>query len=256
MNELDDLGCSFSNHTPQNIYEVPHEYFEGFATHLLSRIKALEAKNAHEEINTLSPFLAGISRRNPYSVPDGYFSKIEQEMSESIRQHPDFQTADEELQAVSPLLSRLNKKAPYSVPEGYFENLGVEIRKNVNKKSGAKIVSLTGRLYKYAAAAAGIILLGGILYLNQQNQQNNDSPVEAGKAWAKIEKQVEKISDKELKDFVQLTNTNDLTTHENVAGKSIASEDVNNLLKDISDKELQEFVDQTGDSEDDALLMN
>ena len=134
----------------------------------------------------------------------------------------------------------------------------MEIRKNVNKKSGAKIVSLTGRLYRYAAAAAiaGIILLGGILYLNQQNQQNNNNPVEAGKAWAKIEKQVEKISDKELKDFVQLTNTNDLTTHENVAGKSIASEDVNNLLKDISDKELQEFVDQTGDSEDDALLMN
>jgi len=258
MNELGDLESSLSNHTPQNIYEVPHEYFEGFATHLLNKIKALEARDASGELKALSPLLAGIRKQNPYSVPDGYFTSMEQKMAESIQQHPDYQTADEELNAISPLLNGLNKKTPYFIPEGYFENLGTEISKNPNKKTGAKIVSLTSRrLYRYAAAAVitGIILMAGVLYLNQQNHQNNN-PVEAGKAWAKIEKQVEKISDKELKDFVQLTNTNDLSTQDNVANTSIASEDVNNLLKDISDKELQEFLDQTGDSEEEALLMN
>lgn len=258
MNELGDLGSSLSNHTPQNIFEVPHGYFEGFATHLLNRIKALEAKNASEEITALSPLLAGINKRNPYSVPDGYFNRMEQKMTEGIQEHPDYQTAEEELNAISTLLNGLTKTTPYSVPEGYFENLGTAISKNVKKKTGAKIVSLSNhRLYRYAAAAVitGIILLGGVLYLNQQNRQNNN-PVEAGKAWSKIEKQVEKISDKELKDFVQLTNTSDLSTQESIANKSIASEDVNNLLKDISDKELQDFLDQTGDSEEEALLMN
>jgi len=257
MNELGDLESSLSNHTPQNIYEVPHGYFEGFATHLLSKIKAIEAKDASEEIKILSPLLAGIKRQNPYSVPVGYFNSLEQKMAESIQQHPDYQTAEEELSALSPLLDGLNKKTPYFIPKDYFENLDTEISKNVTKKTGAKIVSLTSRrLYRYAAAAVitGIILLGGVLYFNKQNKLNN--PVEAGKAWANVEKQVEKISDKELKDFVQLTNTNDLTTQESTVNKSIASEDVNNLLKDISDKELQEFLDQTGDSEEEALLMN
>jgi hypothetical protein len=257
MNELGDLGSSLSNHTPQNIYEVPHGYFEGFATHLLIKIKALEVKDASDEIKALSPLLAGIKRQNPYSVPPEYFNSLEQKMVESIQQNPDYQTADEELNALSPLLDGLNKKTPYFVPDSYFENLHTEIIKNVTKKTGAKIVSLTSRrLYRYAAAAviAGIILLGGVFYLNQQNNKNN--PVEAAKAWANVEKQVEKISDKELKDFVQLVNTNDLTTQEGTVNKSIASEDVNNLLKDISDKELQEFLDQTSDNEDDALLMN
>lgn len=255
MNELGDLKSSLSSHTPQNMFDVPHGYFEGFATHLLNRIKALEAKNAAEEIQTLSPLLASISRQIPYSVPEGYFPSLEQKIEDRIQKHPDYQTAGEELIALSSVLNRLKNTTPYSVPEDYFQNLAVSIRQNVNEKIGAKVVSLkSNRLGRLAVAAVitGIILLGGVLFMKQQN----NNPVEAGKAWSKIEKQVEKISDKELKDFVQVTNPNDLTTQENISSKSIASEDVNTLLNDISDKELQDFLDQTGDSEEEVLLMN
>ncbi|MEJ0102930.1 MAG: hypothetical protein WDO19_10380 [Bacteroidota bacterium] len=53
----------------RNIYQVPDEYFEGFAALVLNRIKALNSVDSREELNYLSPLLNTISKQLPYSIP-------------------------------------------------------------------------------------------------------------------------------------------------------------------------------------------
>ena len=254
LNELRDLGSSLTNHTPQNIYEVPHGYFEGFLTHLLIRIKASEAPNVSDELSILSPFLSSIPKQNPYSVPSGYFDGLEEKLMEGLRQHADYLTSEEELTSLSPLLSGLKRENLYAVPDGYFENLTTELSTAVSRKSEAKVIPLTSRRwFRYASAAvvSGFIVFTGLTYFNRPN----NNPVEANKAWAKVEKNVSTLSDKELKDFVQYTDAG-LSGNEIVTGKTAPAEDVKELLKDVSDKELQQFLDQTADTEEDPLSMN
>jgi len=254
LNELRDLGSSLADHTPQNTYAVPHGYFEGFLTHLLNRIKASEAPDVSAELSILSPFLSSIPKENPYSVPSGYFDNLEVKLMESLRQMADYLTSQEELTTLSPLLSGIKRGNLYAVPDGYFEGLSNELSIAVSNKSESKVIPLSSRRwFRYASAAvvSGAIVLGGIAYFNKPDTK----PVEANKAWAKVEKNVQTLSDKELNDFVQYTDAG-LDGNEIVAGKSAPAQDVKDLLKDVSDKELQQFLDLTTDTEEDPLSLN
>src|SRR4029079_11307843 len=110
---LDSNLPSAQNSTP---YSVPEGYFEGFAASVLSRIKAQEAGSAAEEIASLSPLLASISRTMPYEVPGDYF-QINIEVLPAI-------TADTE---ESLILSFIEKEMPYEVPKGYFANFPEQV---------------------------------------------------------------------------------------------------------------------------------
>ena len=79
----------------------------------------------------LSPLLSKLSKRMPYSVPQGYFEGLEESLISSVQVSG--QSAREELEKLSPLLSSLNKEMPYSVPQGYFENLAIKPVTEKNK---------------------------------------------------------------------------------------------------------------------------
>ena len=103
--------------------QVPDGYFEGLSELMLNRIKAMNAANAKDELNYLSPVLNNISKEMPYSVPVGYFNNLEEKLMHGVRESEDYLSAKEELESISPLLSGLKKEMPYSVPQQYFENL-------------------------------------------------------------------------------------------------------------------------------------
>ena len=83
----------------------------------------MEASDAKEELEYLSPLLSNVSKEMPYSVPAGFFQNLSDEVLQKISEHPDHQTSEEEIERLSPLLSSLKNKNPYSVPAGYFEKL-------------------------------------------------------------------------------------------------------------------------------------
>lgn len=56
--------------------DVPVGYFENLADDILSRINAQQEQSVMEELNELSPVLAGISKTNVYEVPVGYFDGV------------------------------------------------------------------------------------------------------------------------------------------------------------------------------------
>ncbi len=252
LDELHGFGSTLGNINPQNIYQVPDGYFERLANQILNRIKALEAANAKEELEILSPMLSDISKEMPLVVPAGYFESLSDKMMQAIREHADYQTSDEEIASLSPLLSKISKKSPYNVPAGYFESLNTSI----GKKEETKVISITSRKwYRFAAAAAviGIIAIGGLLFINQKPIDPNKNP----QAW--VEKNIEKkVSPRQVDEFVTLANGDEnlKSAEENDASKQ---NEIKELMKDVSEKEIQDFLNDAvafESNDETSTLMN
>jgi hypothetical protein len=248
LQELVALGSTLPP-TIQNAYSVPDGYFDELIGQVLSRIKAMEAGNAVEELSVLSPLLSGLSKQTPYTVPADYFSGLEQRLLLAVKGTD--QTAQEELESISPLLGSLKKETPYSIPAGYFETLNTGMSQPAQQEP-AKVISLTSRKwFRYAAAAmiTGIVALALVLVFKR--------PVDPAKDLAKFEKklnkEIKKTSDKELADFIQYTEA-----AQDVA-VNVPKEEVKELLKDVPATELQNFLDEIADPElsaDDKAAMD
>ena len=251
LNELAEMGSSLSSHKPQNSYQVPDGYFEGLAAQIMNRIKALESADAQEEIALLSPLLSHISKETPYTVPVGYFGNLDEKIIEKIREHADYQTSEEEIETLSPLLSSLKNKNPYSLPAGYFENLEIGV-----KQKETKVVSITSRRwYRLAAAAvvAGIIVIGGLFFLNNGKVDPNKKPDE----WI-AKNVVKKINGEKIDELVTLADEENGFKTNNETDETGQAE-IKELMKDVSEKEIREFLNdavalESNDAAD--MLMN
>lgn len=253
LTELNELNSNLPASVPET-YIAPAGYFEDFAGQVMNRIKALKAANSKEETNHLSGVLQGINNKNSYSVPQGYFDSFAASVLDKIKTtSTGINESREETESISPLLAGLKKENLYSVPEGYFESLPSAIVSKTNEPE-TKVISITHRKwFRYAAAAVvfGIIALSGVLLFSN----NTPKPVDSEKAWAKVEKKVQKISDSEIEKFIQPDSSTEKNT--DIASVKIDNKtDVKELVKDISDKDIQNFLDQTSDPDDDDAIFN
>ena len=64
-------------YSSRQAFTVPEGYFEGLSANILQKIKTGENNEVVAEMNGLSPLIAGISKENVYSVPEGYFAQLE-----------------------------------------------------------------------------------------------------------------------------------------------------------------------------------
>ncbi|HET6768027.1 MAG TPA: hypothetical protein VFH08_11530 [Chitinophagaceae bacterium] len=256
LNELKDLESSLGSYSPQNLYTVPNGYFEGLPTQILNRIKALEATEAKEELEYLSPLLSTVSKKMPYSVPAGFFQDLGNNIAQQIGEPTNHlqkesfgQTSEEEIESLSPLLSSLKNKNPYSIPAGYFETLETKV-----DKKEAKVISITKRRwYRFAVAAAviGIVVIGGLLFMNQGQPDVNKNP----RAW--VNKNVnKKVSQEKIDEFVKLAEDESInTTEDNDATKQA---EIKELMKDVPEKEIEDFLNDAvaleSNGDTDALM--
>lgn len=243
LQELQELNSSLAPGTPAMGYEVPDGYFDGLATSILQRIRAMEAVTPAEELAHLSPLLAGISKQTPYTVPADYLASLDPGIA-----FYEEMNAQEELAQLSPLLSGLNKQDLFTVPEGYFEK---PLSPVTEKKEEAHVVRMAPRKwFKYAVAASvtALVALSAVLWLNQKSAPGaNKQPY----AW--VEKNMKKVSTEDISKFVDLA---DETTPDVV--KADVSADIKNLLKNVSDKEIQDFLKDvpSDETEEDDILFN
>ncbi len=264
LNELKELGSNLSVAPFENIYTVPAGYFEGFASQVFARIKALEATDAKDELNILSPYLNNFSKEIPFKTPAGYFDGLEERMMNAVLASSDYlhkespkesfltfgQTTDEELESLSPLLQGLKKENPYTVPKGYFENLSVP----VVEETKTKVVSMGNRKWlRYAVAAMmiGLIALVGIRIIIQGKIDPNKN----SHAW--VEKNVKKVSSDKLDEFIKLTENEKSIEVALVASDKI--DDIKEFLKDVPENEIRDLLKDTellDDSDTDDMLLN
>lgn len=229
LEELKSLESTLPAELQGSAYAVPAGYFEDFPTLMLLRIRAEMAASPAEEINSISPLLAGISRKMPFAVPGNYFGDNQDQLVTVM-------AGDEE----SLVLSFISKEMPYEVPLGYFASLPDKVLERIPQKA-TKVVPLMRRKWmKMAVAAtmAGIMALAGITYFNRDSGNTAVAPVAAGDA---VVKEIEKASTEELDAFLKTT---DVTIASNtVAKKEAPKKEVKTLFEDVSDKELEAFLD-------------
>lgn len=236
--ELTELDSKLLLPKSNEAYTVPEGYFEGLATAVLARIKAQEA-NAAEEIESLSPLLASLSRKMPFEVPGNYF-----------------QNAIEGIAAEDTIPAEWEKarfNPTYSVPEGYFETLPEQILAKIQPKKTARVISIGQRWIRYATAACltGLVAMSSYLYFAKPGVVDvNEHPHQ----W--VTSKLKNTSTQELDAFIQTADA----THEIVQApkttKAKAEAEVKKLLKDVSDKELEEFLNDVPAAEEDIIEMN
>jgi hypothetical protein len=232
LQELNEIGSSLENASPENIYTVPVGYFEEFAEQILDVVK--------------STVLNVDSKKIPYSVPDNYFNGLEERLMQAVRESADYRTAKEELENISPLLRGLQKEKLYTVPQGYFENLNAEIN-----KPKAKVVSFTHRKwFKYAAAAIVVGIISMSVFLFQGKKPSIDINKNPD-AW--VAKNVKKVNTDQLNEFINLADE-ESTPKTAINNKVDKPEDLKDLMKDVSDQEMQDFLKETSVLNDNSLL--
>lgn len=219
--ELHNSSLPFDVRMP--VFDLPKGYFENFAADVLARIKGETAATAAEEIEALSPLLAGIPKQTPYSLPPDFFAKnlITGTLSE---------------EDPVPGWAAEGRQNPYTVPAGYFSQFAQQVLQEV--KPQAKAISMGSRRWmQYAAAAvlAGALVLGGILY---QQKPNATNPANNPEDW--VAKKLEQVSNQELEAFILSTE---------VSGNEMAQQkgntkEVRTFLKDVSSTELDAFLNQ------------
>jgi hypothetical protein len=232
LQELNEIGGTLENGTPQNVYVVPAGFFETFSDQVLARIN--------------SPLSNDALKKDPYSIPDNYFDGLEERLMQAIRENADYQTAKEELESISPFLNGLKKETPYNVPQGYFENLSAAIN-----KPKAKVISITHRRwFRYAAAAVivGIIITSVFLV---QGKKSSIDPNKNPAGW--VAKNVKATPD-QLDEFINLADEE--ATKNSVANKFEKPEEIKELIKDVSDKEIQDFLKETSVLDDNTSSLN
>lgn len=232
QDELMSLGAELPYPAP-NPYQVPVGYFENFANRLSDQIKP--ENDVQEELSSIAPFLNSISRKTPYSVPEGYFNSLSAEAQK-----------DDE---ISTLLLELKSKNTYSVPERYFEQLPSTLLEKVNANT-ARVVPISQRKWvRYAAAAVITGIIAGSLVFKGNNIDSDKSSF----VW--IEKNTRKVSKEEISSLIELAKTDSTVA----LVKSTTKEDIKHLVKDIPDKEIQDLLNDAPIDElsaDDDLFLN
>jgi hypothetical protein len=230
QDELNELNSGLNPNSDNTPYSVPEGYFEGLASSVLAKIKGEAPVSASEEIVHLSPFLAGIPRKLPYTVPETYFQS-------NIENLGAFTSENEE----SLVLSFIEKEMPFEVPSGYFVNLPEQVLEKVSDRS-AKVAPMMKRKWMrlaVAAAVTGVMAISGILYFTNRGEHTISDPAVA----------VKKASTQELNDFLKSTtlDVNDISKTTATAPKTERKK----LFNDVSDKELQSFLNQIPADDDD-----
>lgn len=241
QSELQELNSSLPYHVKMPVFNVPEGYFERFADEVLAKIKGKQAVSPSDELASLSPLLAAISRKMPFSVPDHYFEEAATGLPELIQE-----------ERLPEVLSTVGRVMPYEVPTGYFEGLPQQVLAKVARPSG-RVISFNRNWMRYAVAAVliGIVALSSIVYFSSGS--SNVDPATQSESW--IAKKLKNVSNQELEEFIKTASfSNGTETAQN--GKQ-ESKDVEKMLKDVSDTELDAFLSQvpSGNGEDN-LFMN
>jgi hypothetical protein len=189
-------------------YAVPYGYFEEFSEILMNRIRMGDSEiSPKDEINGLSPLLAGLRQKNPYRVPGGYFD------SENIH-IPSSKDSSANLYAIN---SGSSKKDDFQYRHG-----------SIPPKS--KKISNYYKVLGYAVAACLVGFLGITLF-NLSDHSVQD-PLHA----------LTTVSDQDMANYLDNGDvhwTPGLTPE--TASVEFTDADIHALFSNVSDEELEQY---------------
>ncbi len=227
LDELKSLGIEIPDLASEP-YQVPEGYFNNLSENILSLAKNRES-GVEDEIEQLSPLLAGLRKENPYQLPREYFD-------ENLSSLPYLINEDQP----SALLKLVEQETPYEVPAGYFDSLPQQVLSRTSQRT--PVISMKRKWMKMAVAAvlAGMVAISGIFYFNESTVSSS------------IAKQLKNVPTTELDEFIR---TATISPARDTSGEQGSGADISVLLKDVSTQEMDAFLNAVP-LEEDIFLLN
>ena len=196
----------------------------------------MELRDSDKEWQKDAPMLASISRSTPFSVPDGYFDTLSEQLNARVLIESE----------------RLKTQNNFRVPENYFNELAHRIQNRISmesalgkeKEQGFLIpdsnlktlhdptLSRVGRkkLYwiGYATAACITMIIGSVIYFNS-NQYT-------------INRKLSDIPDQEIINYLQMHTT---VSDNQFIIEHLNTEELQQMDNDISAQELELYINNT-----------
>ena len=196
----------------------------------------MELRDSDKEWQKNAPVLASMSRSNPFSVPDGYFD-----------------TLSEQLKARVLIESELYKtQKDFHIPENYFNELSHRIQDRISMENAlgkekkqdflipdrnpetlhTPASSRTGRKKSYwigyAAAACIAMIAGSVIYFNSSQYT--------------INRKLSDIPDQEIINYLQMHTT--ISDNQYIIDH-LNTEELQQVSNDISTQELELYINNT-----------
>lgn len=223
-----------------------------------------------EELNELSLTVAAIGNRNVFSVPNGYFDgltenvllSVSEEMPLNIPHKMPFAVPEgyfdsladnvlkavkaksfsnneiwNELQEIAPLLNTISKQPVYTMPAGYFDELRFEL-----PGSKAKVIPFTRtkRFIRYIAAAViiAVVAITGVLFLREPAPTKNTAI-----ASEQIQQELKNVPESEIMDELNTYNSAADVIAAEAAETSVNTEP-GDLMNGVSKEDMIEFLNE------------
>ncbi|MBL7706975.1 MAG: hypothetical protein JNM21_15615 [Taibaiella sp.] len=271
--EWESIGAGFSTQIGLPLFRVPSDYFEHLPNEIMSGIRAISASEpelaqielpyqvpasyfeqsaqqlfdhvmgAHRVIE--NTHIAGLSKANAFTVPAGYFDRLEDNVWAMIRQEDAF---EEELEE-SPLLASLKGVNPFekhqaaeiAVPKiaiATKEKPQIEVPMTVRK-------SLRWSNWVAAASVALFFVLGaGWLITDNRNNASNMAQSAMGKP-DMVSQKLAALPDAAIEAYLDqnIDEFNEYLLEDNISSASVNTQySAEQALNNISDAELEAYL--------------
>ncbi len=201
-----------------------------------------------------APTLAAMGKRNPFSVPDGYFEncdeaifsavfldKLKQKTSDNNFEVPQnyFEELTERIQTHIALAEMPKAENTFALPENYFDTLHSRITDRITAsepKREARIIPLWRRnIVKYASAACFVLMASFGVYFYQNGSTATVQQVQS--AEAVNEQLLYDIDESTIIDHLEAQNT----TSPNIKTTSASDTEMENyILSNFSSNDLSQ----------------
>jgi hypothetical protein len=194
-----------------------------------------------------APTLAAMGRRNPFSVPAGYFDNCEKEVFnhiflEGLKQKTNenafdvpqnyFEELTERIETNIALGQMIQREKSFAVPENYFETLQSRITDKIaatETKKEAKVIPLWKRGFiKYASAACFLLISSFGVYFYQNNQNNDIPAAQLQSAEFANEQMLYDIDESTIIDHLEAQNTSNTKTTTSASDTEVENYILNN----------------------------
>lgn len=210
----------------------------------------MERNDIHDEEHIQHPRIDTIGKDNPFSTPNGYFTKLSDQITGTIAIYnitakaengglnvPQnyFTTLSDQIQTniTADQWSKTDSQQAFTVPDNYFEQTKENIIKatsNTAITESPKIKRMLPAFIKYAAAAC-ILIISGLTLYNNVNKEDS------------LNDKLANVSEEAIVNYlISRSDTGDIPV---ILANSDEKAPITHPVDVISDKELSEYLDVT-----------
>lgn len=188
-----------------------------------------------------APTLAAMQRVNAFSVPEGYFESLSQNIQTNITLESHrfeneeeftipqgyFENLEQEIETKIILegIKETNPTLKHSLPNNYFSNLSSKIESKIQEHDKSKKKNVILSWVRYSAAACLAMAVGSIIYINTQKEA--------------IIEELSQVSDQEIINYLHIHST---VSDQQIIIENLSEDGLQQVSNDVSAQEIEQYI--------------